>query len=476
MLEERIRTHIEDIAAPVSIDDVHKLVAGDASMQQVVAPGEIAWSFEGEQPNVEASQRSWLAVAAALAFLAVLGGAAFFGLRPDSQVVASDPPGGVFAAGERNLPTLPGDLAQARWVDVTGGFPELDEGVSFEFLDVLSSDGVVWAVGHTFETLDLTEGSAASQSAIWRSENSTDWTSVDLGVEGLGADSGDASILEHVVATDDGAIWAFGSRFRFGDEPESDAAEPFSYRTIDGEEWAPVAIPFEEGVPTLVASVDAEGNTVLVTLGESDAFAVGGIDDAWRTLTTTDGVEWSVVSESPVWSLSLFEDGTVREVSETEFEDDLAFPFVGRGPGFSIALGIDDGFDEGEDVFTTDRDAVVQQSAGGEPWRTLDRPTAQRQNEFPTGLFPHDEGALAAIHWVDDGERGVDLWNIDERGTVTDLGDLPVSWLQAMFVHDGGIFVVDQPPTDSLSSDEVAETTPRIWVADFLDTTVEPSE
>ena len=201
-----------------------------------------------------------------------------------------------------------------------------------------------------------------------------------------------------MVATDDGAIWAFGSRFRFGDEPESDAAEPFSYRTIDGEEWAPVAIPFEEGVPTLVASVDAEGNTVLVTLGESDAFAVGGIDDAWRTLTTTDGVEWSVVSESPVWSLSLFEDGTVREVSETEFEDDLAFPFVGRGPGFSIALGIDDGFDEGEDVFTTDRDAVVQQSAGGEPWRTLDRPTAQRQNEFPTGLFPHDEGAVSYTH------------------------------------------------------------------------------
>ena len=33
MLEERIRTHIEEIAAPVSIDDVHELVAGDASMQ-----------------------------------------------------------------------------------------------------------------------------------------------------------------------------------------------------------------------------------------------------------------------------------------------------------------------------------------------------------------------------------------------------------------------------------------------------------
>jgi len=482
VLEERIRTHIEDIAAPVSIGDVHELVADDALLQQVVAPGEIAWSFEGEQPDVEAPQRSWLAVAAAVAFLAVLGGSAFFGLRQDSQVVTSDPPGTVFAAGQRNLPALPGDLAQARWVDVTGGFPELEAGVSFEFLDVLSSDGVVWAVGHTFETLDLTEGSAASQSAIWRSENGTDWTSVDLGVEGLGADSGDASILEHVVATDDGAIWAFGNRFRLGDNPESDAAEPFSYRTIDGEEWAPVAIPFEEGVPTLVASVDAEGNTVLVTLGESDAFAAGGIDDAWRTLTTTDGFEWSVVSESPVWSLSLFEDGTVREVSEMEFEDDIdftlvdEFPFVGRGPGFSIALGIDDGFDETQDVFTTDRDAVVQLSVGGEPWRTLDRPTALRQNEFPTGLFPHDEGALAAIHWVDGGERGIDLWNIDEQGTVTDLGELPVSWLQAMFVHDGGMFVVDQPPTDSLSSDEVAETTPRIRVADFLDTTVEPSE
>ena len=160
-------------------------------------------------------------------------------------------------------------------------------------------------------------------------------------------------------------------------------------------------------------------------------------------------------------------DGTVREVSETEFEDDLAFPFVGRGPGFSIALGIDDGFDETQDVFTAERDAVVLLSVEGEPWRSLDRPTAQRENEFPTGLFPYDEGALAAIHWVDDGERGVDLWNIDERGTVTDLGELPVSWLHGMFVHDGGMFLVEQPPTDSLSSDELDETSPRIWVAEF---------
>ena len=476
MLEERIRTHIEDIAAPVTIDHVHKLVASDAPMQQIVAPGEIAWSFEGEQREIETPQRSWLAVAAAVAFLAVLSGAAFFGLRPDSEVVASNPPGTAFAAGERNLPELPGDLSEARWVDVTGGFPELEAGVSFEFLDVLSSDGVVWAVGHTFETLDLTEGSAASQSAIWRSENGTDWTSIDLGIdESVGADSDDPSILEHLVATDDGAIWAFGSRFRFGDNPESDAAEPFSYRTIDGEAWVPVEIPFEEGVPTLIDSVDAEGNAVLVVLSESDIFAVGGVDNAWRTLTTTSGSEWLVVSESSLSALALFEDGVVRDILGADVEGELELSFLARGPGFSVAVGIEDGFNENENVFTTERDAAVLLSVDGEPWRLVDRPTPQRENEFPTGLFPHDEGVLAAIHWVDDGERGVDLWNIDERGTVADLGDLPVSWLNGMFVHQGSIFLIDQPPTDSLSSDEIAESTPRIWVADFLDTTVEPN-
>ena len=405
----------------------------------------------------------------------LLGGIALLALRQDSEPIASDPAGSVLdpTVESTDFPEIRSALTTARWVDINSAPPEAIGDGTVQFFDVVSADGVIWAVGEVVRTADVESfrSVAVARPGIWRSEDGVDWVAVDLGLGPLldpAEPVFDRTSLEHVLTTDDGAVWAFGhSRFfRQDSEDYMEMAAPIAYRTIDGETWEELEIPSSDDAPTTVDSVDSAGDEVLLNVVEADLISPPDFEALWRTLRTTDGAEWSVVSEDPGGRTAIFENGVIRQVpAEEVVGGSTAILFdVGRGPGFSVATGVDDGFapDEvipEEDLSNLTREVRVWLSVDAETWRPLERPELVGSDESPRGLFAHSEGVLVPVGDFS-GDR-VDLWNVDGSGTATNLGRLPVSFLLAVFVHDGQLFVIGPPVGAN------AQTCHKVWVADF---------
>lgn len=469
MLEERLRNHIDSIADPVTLDELTARGGHDAPLApEMLSDDASAVAIpEFDIPAAERSGNRTLALVAASIVAVLLGGLLFANLRTDEQGVVAADSTDDSASPVASLPTLPEELSTAEWREVTDAFTPLHPGAIVQVEAVVASGGEAWAVGGEFLTAGEQAVDVSANAAIWRSDDGETWTPVDLGFGPVPRpieDEPDIAIFEHVVTTDDGAIWAFGVSSTSDESARGFVVRPLAYRSTNGNDWQRLELPRSEFEESWVQSASVDGNTVLAVLHEetraSDNFRTG--------LTTTDGETWTTLLEQHALesgSQAILHDGEVVSVRDIELpgETASAFDLVAGSDGFVVS-GLENSVDAIEEGERATQRAGLWHSVDGTRWTPYPRPDSfVRSFETEPFLFAHDAGVLAAIEWHEGDERGIDLWNLYERGTVIGFGELPPAEFEDMFVLGGRAFFVG---TAATASQGPSFSSSSVWVAD----------
>lgn len=470
MLSERLLDHFDDVARPLNLDEVRERPPAELPVDFGLAEHSddaIVFEFEASEP--EHRSRRLLATAAAVVIAFVVGGIALVSLTPPEQEVNS-----ADDSDEVNeLPTLPGDLSNVRWREIQPPFTGLQEGTTADVRDVVVADGVAWAVGLegllTGELTQLVNPDLgfSGRAAVWRSIDGERWEPIDLRLPPLEAPVAqvtDVATLDFVVATSDGAIWAFGSDFLFDEENEDFGGNAVGYRSIDGADWQPLRLPPVDGVASAVDSVSTDGLSVLVEINDFDVAGTGTLDET-RTFVTTDGETWTQVGEprSPqVVQKSVLVDGDIVAVTPADLSGETTLPLeVIQGPEFLVAAG------EEVDALPVDEASIQRAklwtSKDGQTWQALGIPLLDN-TEATDLLAAHDAGVLAVVTRQTQEQRESVLLNVYGRGTVFVVAVLPSTNLDDLFELNGGFFLIGHPER----ADDFAEPTPdSVWVAEF---------
>ena len=475
MLSERLRDHLDEVAPPLTLDEVRERPPAELPVDFGLAErsgDSVVFEFETAEPEQPRSRA--LAIAAAVVIVVLVGGFALTLLSPDRQDLSTAD--GIASAVP--LPTLPGDLSTAEWWAVATPFTGLQEGTSVQVSDVVSSGGVAWAVGSegllTGEIRQLADPELGfvGRAAVWRSVEGEEWEPVDLGLERLDdpvAQVTDVEALDFAVATSDGAIWTFGS-YLFLDEPNHDfGGQAIGYRSLDGESWQRLQLPLPSAMDSTVTAVSSDGPNVLIETQEVD-FATG-VPEISRSFVTTDGETWTPVGEPRQIAQeqsSLLIDGEVVTVTPAALPSEAILPVaLGSGPGFVVMLthetGLVSGAMSNDEDFNQDVDLWL--SEDGNIWEAVDVPSWDVSGwQTARGLFSHNSGVLAHIvQNTAEGARTL-LTNVDGSGVVEDLGVLPPAVVHDIFSIDGELFLLGRTQSPADTFEQIPES---IWVAEF---------
>lgn len=370
-------------------------------------------------------------------------------------------------ANESALPTLPGNMSTTQWREVPNPFEGLHDGTTTFVSDVVTSDGVAWAVGEeSVEIGDSIENrGSVSQAIVWRSGDGETWEAIDLGFGPLStpvARQVDLSSFHSVLATEDGFIWVFGNRFTLNRDTDEASIDPVAFRSVDGQTWQPMDIPItSDGPHVSVADAASEGNRVAIVVEDYD-LNNEGLPHISQTWTTTDGQEWIQVGESGVEPLPsskiALRNGEVVSVTDRDLpRESSTVTALEVGPGFLVAIDEHDRITL--DGRLVDNKVRLWQSIDGLSWAELDRVLPDRESERLQGVLAHEGGVLVAVSWDDIQETRIALLNVDESGAVTELTALPMPSARRMFSLNSGLFVVGS------SNGEQEQGPDSIWVA-----------
>lgn len=442
-LDERLRRHVDDLAAPVSIDSIFERAEISAG---AVEPA--------SRRRTVVLTLAAAVIVVALALIVRQGGSSIVATEPHSSIVPS-------------LPTFP--ASPALWQEIESPFPPQTPGNAVVVNAAIEFGGAGWAVGSEWTvvagagTLDVRK-----RGAIWRSDDGETWTVVDGTFGSLDTPSGNwvpsGIALEHIVSTR-GTLFAFGNEYR-------NSVVPVAYQSRNGSSWESIDLPFTPDQQTQLIAVDVHQDRIAALVVDDGTTS----REQTRLLLSDDGGNsWHVDAvelepRAEVVDVSLFADrivlvGTVTSPQPDEgsagavwFSDDVAtwkrattptdgpssLSFVENGPNGLVTsgrLGDADQQTVDEARVIDGSSALLWQSDDGATWSTLDLTAPADPREVEPFLVAHDLGVLALTPWRSGSNSGVEAISSTSSGTES-LGQLPAARATTVLVIDGRLVLI----------------------------------